>query len=384
MCWVKVPPEQDLLACLQRLWSVLIGSQLPESWSNAEGIRAELSSALQRMHVLLIVDDVWKSSHLQELMITTKNPNSRILLTTRNQNVVRQFDGNAQVFDINLLNGKQSMELFCRWAFESSKIPAEKQKYASLVEKIVMHCKLLPLALCMMGSIAAGFRTMAEWQCCVGKLQKTGLSLGEGCDKELFDVLQKSYENLDDAGKRFFFCLVGYPEDCHLRVSDLVEQWMALQKRDGQESDAAELLIDGYAVFGQLLQQSLVYLDGSGSEESCSVHGLVRELGLRIAKEENENMAEREQLLFPVLQQLRGQSIRAKELSTCGDSAEEWPEGLRALDLVSFIARDSGLSMLPHCSLPLDKSEDIGHVRICTIRVSLWHRATPYIGGIET
>ena len=133
-----------------------------------------------------------------------------------------------------------------------------------------------------------------------------------------------------------------------LQVSDVVEHWMALQKADKQELDATELLTDGYTVFRQLVDKSLVYLDDSGCEECCYMHGLVRELGLRIAKEENENMAERERLLFPVLQQLRGQSLRAKELSICGDSAKAWPEGLCAFNLLSFIARDTGLSMLPH------------------------------------
>ena len=347
-CWVTVSPEPDLLACLQMLWSFLIGPQLPESWSNAEELRTELSSELQRIRVLLILDDVWNSSHLQELMITSCNPKSRILVTTRNQNDVSQLDGNIEVFGIDLLNEKQSIELFCRWAFGSRNTPQDKQKYASPAEKIAMHCKRLPLALCMMGSIAAHFRTMAEWQSCALKVQKTGLSLGGGYDKELFDVLRKSYEKLDDAEKSLFFCLVGYPEDCHVRVSDVVEHWMALQKPDGQDSDAAELLMDGYTVFRQLLHQSLVYLDESGVEESCFVHGLVRELGLRIAKEENCNMAKRDRLLFPVLQQLRGKSVRATELSTCGNSVEALPEGLCAFDLLSFIARDTGLSMLPH------------------------------------
>ena len=313
--WVKVSPKPYLFACLQMLWSFLIGPQQPESWSNVEEVHTELSSELQRTCVLLILDDVWKSCHLQELMITSSNPKSRILLTTRNKNVVRQVDGNIEVLRINLLNEKQSVELFCRWAFDSGKIPEDKQKYASLAEKIAMHCKRLPLALCMMGSIVAHFRTMAEWQSCVLKLQKTGLSLGRGYDEELFDVLRKSYEKLDDAEKRFLFCLVGYPEDCHVRVSDVVEHWMALQKADGQESDAAELLMDGHAVFRQLLHQSLVYLDGSRHEESFIMHAHVRELGLRIAKEQNENMAERERLLFPVLQQLRGKSLRARAVN---------------------------------------------------------------------
>ena len=161
-------------------------------------------------------------------MITSNNPSSRMLVTTRNQNVVRQVIGNTRVFGVNLLNEKQSMELFCRWAFGSGKIPADKQMYASLAEKIAMHCKRLPLAMCMMGSIAAFFRTMAEWQSCVQKLQQTGLSLGGGYDQELSDVLRKSYEKLGDAEKSLFFCLVGYPENCHAQVSDVVEHWMAL------------------------------------------------------------------------------------------------------------------------------------------------------------
>ena len=125
-CWVTVSSERGLLACLQMLWSFLIGSQLPESWSNAEELRAELSSELQRMRVLLVLDDVWNSSHLQELMMTSSNPKSPILVTTRNQIVVRQISGNTRVFGIDLLNGLQSMELFCKWAFDSVKVPADK------------------------------------------------------------------------------------------------------------------------------------------------------------------------------------------------------------------------------------------------------------------
>lgn len=101
-------------------------------------------------------------------------------------------------------------------------------------------------------------------------------------------------------------------------------------------------------MFKQILHQYLVYVDGSGDEESSVMHGLVRKLGLRIAKDENENMSERERLLFPVLQKLQGQSLRGKELSICGDAEEVWPEGVGALYLVSFIARNSGLSVLPH------------------------------------
>ena len=81
-----------------------MGSELPETWSNAEEIRTELSRALWRMSVFLILDDVWKPSHLEELMIADSNSKSRILLTTRNQNVVRQVDGNCRMFGMDLLN----------------------------------------------------------------------------------------------------------------------------------------------------------------------------------------------------------------------------------------------------------------------------------------
>lgn len=84
-------------------------------------------------------------------------------------------------------------------------MPADKQKYVNLVGKITMHCKRLPLALCLMGSIVAGFHTMVEWQSCVQKLQDTGSSFGGGYGNELFYMMHKSYENPDDALKSFFF-----------------------------------------------------------------------------------------------------------------------------------------------------------------------------------
>ena len=342
----------DIAACQMTVWREVFGSQPDAMPPDAVIVCDELTSALQSKRVLLVVDDVWKSADAQCLMVTRSNPNSRMLVTTRIESIVKGVDVHAQIYHVRFLNKEQSLELLCRWAFGCSKVPEGKHQYANLVDEIEEKCRQLLLALCVIGSMAAGYSRMSDWRCLVAELKKTGLHWDEGHDKELLNVLRISYDNLNDAQKSIFFCMVGYPEDCEVRVSDLVEQWIALQDVDMGEWDASDLQDKGYAVFGQLLSRSLILMDEEQSESlsetsTCHMHDIVRDMGLRIAQENNKDTAERKRLFFPKLQKLQGQSIVARELSTCGDSADSWPPGLQALDLVSFISRDSGLSMLP-------------------------------------
>lgn len=134
-CW-QCPPQ--VLEKTAPWWQIFDRySQLCESRPNAEEICAELSSELWRMRVLLMMQDVSESSHLQELMTASNNPKSRISLTIRNWNVVREVDG-IQVLSINQRSGHDSMELFCRWAFDSGNIPAGKQKYVTSIAILVL------------------------------------------------------------------------------------------------------------------------------------------------------------------------------------------------------------------------------------------------------
>ena len=332
-------------------------SKWEECWSDVEEIRSKLSSSLQGKRILLIVDDVWEADHARQLKVTRSNVMSRMLVTTRNKDIVRPIDHNAEVYPVGFLDQEQSWELFCRWAFKSPEIPRNKRAYTDLAEKMSMHCKGLPLALRVMGSMAAGFSTMPQWQDCVKKLQNTMSHLGGDYNKDLLPVLRLSYERLDDEQKSFFFCAVGYPEDCSMRVSDLVVQWTGLQPQNRRDWDSGDWWVGGHAVFGELLSRSLILMDDSYLNcesmwnQFCHLHDSVREMGLRTAEEQNENVTEQERLLFPELKELEGQSIKARELWT---SAASWPEDLQAGGLVSYISQESGLTCLPK-SLLLSK-----------------------------
>lgn len=337
-----------LLTILRKVWKELLGSGPDVSTTSFADTFQMLSDALQTMRVLLVLDSVWKSTDVEKLMVTRSNADSRVLLTATSKRITREVDVHALTFCVSIRNQQQSMKLFCQWVFKSSKVPKDKQMFTGLAMEMSKQCGQLPLALRVIGSMAATYTTMTDWTHGVQELSAK-------YKKDVHQVLQVSFEKLDEAQRSMFFCVVGYPEDYDLRVSDLVEQWMALQEPDNAKSDVDALAYEGYAAFGELLSRSLVMMDSSSdtlqwaslSKKSCYMHDVVRDMGLKMARVENEDVAQRRRLLFPCMADLKGKSIMARELSMRGNSARSWPEGLRAFNLVSLISRGTSLRMPP-------------------------------------
>ncbi|CAD7705377.1 unnamed protein product [Ostreobium quekettii] len=351
IAWVTMGRDPNILQCLQQIWAQLVSSERNPSCSNMEDLKSEHLSTLKKKCVLLVLDDVWSVNSLEKLKITVSNGDSRLLVTSRDMKVARGVG--AKVYDVGLLDKNSSLELFCKCAFGMPGIPDEKVKYRPFVEQMVMQCAQLPLALQVVGSLAREFRQLAEWEAGVSRLQQSR-SLGAVYEDDLLSVLRISYEDLDDFQKAFFFCLVCYPEDSHVKVSDLVEQWVACLDVEA-DSDVEDCFLDGYTICLQLMDRSLFMYDAvpesAGDADmmnntSCYLHDFLREVGLRLASKDRP-LAAREKLLFPNLHQLRDKTVMARHLSTCGDASNCWPEGFEAPSMVSLISRDSGLTALP-------------------------------------
>lgn len=79
-----------------------------------------------------------------------------------------------------------------------------------------------------------------------------------------------------------------------------MEQCIAIQTVDSGERVADDLWDEGCAVFGDLLSRSLIMVDTKAvrqpwvalSETWCYMHDILRDMGLRLAQENKNDMAE--------------------------------------------------------------------------------------------
>ncbi|CAD7704856.1 unnamed protein product [Ostreobium quekettii] len=346
---------------------------LPES-IDPNKARERLSAHLAHLEhrVLLVLDDIWKFGDLRDLVALGEHAHSTIMFTTRNAKIAKR--ANFEQHFVGLLDENLAMQLFCKWAFHADEVPADKANFARCAWEMATECGGLPLALTVIGSLASGYSMIEEWKSGLRKLRNSG-SLSDDHEEQLMARLRHSYEDLDDDLKSFFLCLVGFPEDYHVKVSDLVEHWTALKYgvfEDGGHyiEDINEGLIDCCAMFGELVDRSLIIVDQSGlcgyqrREEdiamsfigfqdsavesmSCYMHDSVRDMGRQVMSQLDPG--ERDRLVCPKVQLLRGKASSVTELWACSDPSVTWPDGIQLPALASLVAREAGLTSLPQC-----------------------------------
>ncbi|KAJ6854510.1 disease resistance protein RUN1-like [Populus alba x Populus x berolinensis] len=127
-----------------------------------------IKERLCRKRVLVVADDVARQDQLNALMGERSwfGPGSRVIITTRDSNLLRQAD---RTYQIKELTRDQSLRLFSWHAFMDTK-PAED--YIELSKDAVDYCGGLPLALEVMGACLSGKKNRDGWQCVIDKLRR--------------------------------------------------------------------------------------------------------------------------------------------------------------------------------------------------------------------
>ncbi|XP_062020729.1 TMV resistance protein N-like [Rosa rugosa] len=210
--------------------------------------------------VLLILDDVNHSSHLQYLAGNRKwfGLGSRVLITTRNEHLLIEH-GVKRRLKVEELNNEDSLQLFCWKAFKKHN---PKKDFLGVSDFVVNYAKGLPLALEVLGSFLHG-RDLSEWNSALSKL-------GRVCNLEIFDILKISYDGLDDEEKKIFLDIACY--FC------------------GEEKDRVTKVLTSFDVSATigitvLAERSLLTI-------SCGrlwMHGLLQEMGREIVRRESSD-----------------------------------------------------------------------------------------------
>ncbi|XP_078174135.1 disease resistance protein RPP13-like [Carex rostrata] len=231
---------------------------------------------------LLVLDDMWGSDLWIQIRGALPNAmiGSRVIITSRFQNIV----GNAEPYKLPYLTEEQSLELLMKKALPNRDFSGGcPDELCEVGKQFVKKCGGLPLALVALGGSLS--KTPANYVAWSNMLRNMNWRIDE---RDCTEIMATSYDNLPLVLKSCFMYFAVFPEDHEIDVQRLFRLWVAEGFVPAEESrileDTAESFLE------DLVQRSLVQVSErslTGSITHCRIHGLIRELVIQMAKEDN-------------------------------------------------------------------------------------------------
>ncbi|KAH9726237.1 putative WRKY transcription factor 19 [Citrus sinensis] len=223
---------------------------------------------LSRMKVLIVFDDVTCFSQLESIIgsLDWLTPVSRIIITTRNKQVLRNW-GVSKIYEMEALEYHHALELFIRHAFIQNHPYVGYEQFS---RKVMKYGQGVPLALKVLGCFLYE-REKEVWESAINKLQRI-------LHPSILEVLKISYDSLDDKEKNIFLDVA-----CFFQGED-VNLVMKFHNASGFYPEI------GISV---LVDKSLIAI---GSYNQIRMHDLLQELGREIVRQESINPGNRSRL----------------------------------------------------------------------------------------
>ncbi|PHT26555.1 hypothetical protein CQW23_33818 [Capsicum baccatum] len=245
--------------------------------------QAELKS-LKRKRYLIVLDDIWSCEvwdSVRRCFPTKDNAGSRILLTTRNDEVACYAGIENISLWMSFMDQDESWNLFKNAAFSSEALPYE---FETVGKQIADECHGLPLTIVVVAGLLKSKRAIKDWES-VAKDVKSFFT--NDPDERCSRVLGLSYNHLTSDLKTCLLHFGIFREDSEIPAKKLMRSWMAegfLKLENDLEGEAEKCLQD-------LVDRCLVLvckrsLDGT-KIRSCKVHDLIYDLCLREIQREN-------------------------------------------------------------------------------------------------
>ncbi|PIN23856.1 Apoptotic ATPase [Handroanthus impetiginosus] len=281
---------------------------LPKEKESIDNITNPRELVVKLYHVqtqkkcFIVMDDIWERNHWESLMpaFPIAETNSRLLLTTRNENIASQ---QFILYKLDFLTEDQGWELLRKIALPkvySSRGPRpDLTQLEAIGRKMVQKCGRLPLAISVIGGILCHKQTWGEWEN-VSNNMDAYLKHGDGVggDKRAAQVLDLSYNVLPYYLKPCFLYLGCFKEDEEIDTERLYLLWMAEGLIANEEKGRNETLRDvAQRYLNELALRCMVQVRADDiSEEkfsteynkftSCRLHDLMRDLCLSKGEEE--------------------------------------------------------------------------------------------------
>jgi disease resistance protein RPS2 len=254
------------------------------------------------------------------------------------------------------LSEEDSWRLFCVHAFGQYNIPPGVEGLAQLV---VEECQGLPLALKVIGRVMVGKKWPGEWEQELKKLQESRMK-HQNVEKQLFDCLKTSYDDLENAdhanAKECFLYFAAFREDELLEQNRLFQYWVAEGLVPGEFRDDPER--ETYHVLGLLIGRSLIELESDTENKlCCKIHRVLRDLAFHIIQSHDAD--EKKQLAlyrpgrhlqeFPLEWRTNAKELLAvRRLSLNDNNLKTLPTKISAPDMQILLLSQNDLEDLPN------------------------------------
>ncbi|KAF4356333.1 hypothetical protein G4B88_001208 [Cannabis sativa] len=132
-----------------------------------EPLLKKLGEVLGGKRYFLVLDDIWEENRnklleLKSLIIRDENVGSRVIVTTRSENIAKFLTTKQPPYRLGVLDEDPSWSLFEKMAFEDG---SQEVDYSTIVQtgkEIVKRCKGIPLAIKTIGNILHGIRSFFQ------------------------------------------------------------------------------------------------------------------------------------------------------------------------------------------------------------------------------
>ncbi|XP_071916192.1 putative late blight resistance protein homolog R1A-3 [Coffea arabica] len=245
-------------------------------------LAVKLKQVLLRNKYLLVLDDLWdtKAWYLLERSLLNDANGSRILITSRLQNLSLQFEPHSRVHHLRRLTDEESWNLLQKKLFGKEGCPPRLSGVASQIAK---SCRGLPLTIVLVAGILASTAKDC-WEEVAKSLTSSIVLDEEYCMK----TLELSYNHLPDDLKPCLLYFGAFQEDKNVPVRKLLWLWISEGFMRKTEEKSLKDVADDY--LKDLVDRSLVMVSEQrtmGGAKACRLHDLVHEFCVKKAKEEN-------------------------------------------------------------------------------------------------
>ncbi|KAL6622529.1 hypothetical protein ACP70R_032408 [Stipagrostis hirtigluma subsp. patula] len=283
-----ISQSANLETIKMKLWeqissNIVLGAynQIPE-WQLKLGPR-------DRGPVLVILDDVWSLSQLEELVF--KFPGCKTLVVSRYKFPTLV----TRTYEMQLLDEEEALSVFCRAAFDQESVPCTADK--KLVKQVAAECRGLPLALKVIG---ASLRDQPPkiWLSAKNRLSR-GEAISDSHETKLLERMAASVECLSEKVRDCFLDLGCFPEDKKIPLDVLINIWMEIHDLD--EPDAFAILVElsnkNLLTLVNDAQNKAGDLYTSYHDFSVTQHDVLRDLALHMSGRDSLN--KRRRLVMP-------------------------------------------------------------------------------------
>nr|ULP54363.1 ZAR1-basal [Liriodendron chinense] len=256
-----------------------------------EGLLESLNSKLDGKY-LVVLDDVWETNERMwwdSLKSALPQVNGCcVIVTTRNEEVAKSMGAFSRCIHYpQTLSNEDSWSLFSKIAFARNEGKCTNPDLEGFGKEIVARCGGLPLTIKVVGGMMRWKSDIHEWRR-ISKHLKEELAIGKK-DELVISRLQLSYEELPMHLKPCFLCFAMFPEDFEIDVEDMVNWWIGEGFVWGRNGKTAVEVGEEY--LSELFNRFLIlggYKDlFERRYDYCKMHDMVRDMVIRIAREES-------------------------------------------------------------------------------------------------